>query len=258
VSTAYLDAGRGEAIVALHGVPTSSALFEPLLPYLTGYRLIAPDLIGHGETKTPARGPLGHAEYEAHLDAFLAAAPPPRFHLMVHDLGGMLGLGWAADHATRVRSIVVLSTTVTWSFRVGLLLYGASLLFGESLVRRAMPLTLKRDRTIAPALAEAWAAPWTRARVLKGLDLFAPAHLERLRSKLTRIHAPVTLIWGENDDVFPLSSARQIVGHLSQATLVTIPRCGHWPTLDAPDEVARHVLGFLRATAETCRPDASP
>jgi haloalkane dehalogenase len=258
VATAYLDAGRGEAIVALHGVPTSSALFEPLLPHLADYRLIAPDLIGQGDTETPARGRLGYAAYEAHLDAFLASVPPPRFHLLVHDLGGLLGLAWAADHPDRVRSIVILSTTVTWSFRVGVLVYAANLLFGESLLRLLLPLTLKRDRTIPPALVAKWAAPWVRGRVWRGLDLFGPSHLERLRSKLTRIHAPITLIWGEEDDIFPPSSAHRIVEHLPQATLVTIPHCGHWPTLDAPDEVARHVLGFLKANAEPRRPDASP
>src|SRR2546425_1976980 len=46
VRTAYLDIGDGEPIVALHGIPTSSLLFDPLAPHLEGFRLIAPDLLG--------------------------------------------------------------------------------------------------------------------------------------------------------------------------------------------------------------------
>jgi pimeloyl-ACP methyl ester carboxylesterase len=250
VSTAFLDAGRGEAIVALHGVPTSSALFEPLLPHLRDYRLIAPDLIGQGETDTPAHGPLDYAAYRAHLDAFLGSVPPLEFFLLVHDLGGILGLEWAADHPERVRGIAVLSTTITWSGRVGVLLYGANLLFGRSFVRRVLPAALKRNRTVAPSVVEQWAAPWTRTRIVRGLDLFAPAHLARLRTKLGRIHVPVRLIWGEDDDVFPLSSAHQIGERLTQSALVTIPRCGHWPMLDAPDEVGQHLVDFLKTSAE--------
>lgn len=250
VSTAFLDAGRGATIVALHGVPTSSALFEPLLPHLGGYRLLAPDLLGQGGTESPANGPLDYAAYHAHLDAFLATVAPREFCLLVHDLGGVLGLEWAADHPERVRSLIVLSTTVTWSLRVEVL-FGANLLFGRPLVRLAMPAALKRPRALAPSLVETWAAPWTRRRALQGLDLFARAHLTRLRAKLARLDLPSLLIWGENDDVFPLSSARAIAGRLSQSTLVTIPRCGHWSTLDAPEEVARHINDFLSSRGRT-------
>ena len=244
VSTTFLDAGHGTTIVALHGIPTSSALFEPLLPHLHGYRLIAPDLIGHGGTGVPTGRPLDHAAYRAHLESFLAAVPPRDFCLLVHDLGGVLGLEWAADHPDRVQRLIVLSTTVTWSLRIEALLY-ANLLFGRPFVRRVMPAALRRDRQLAPLLAESWVAPWTRRRALDGLDLFARTHLDRLRSKLARLDVPALLIWGENDNVFPLSAARELAEQLPDATLVTIPRCGHWSALDAPEEVARHVLQFL-------------
>jgi pimeloyl-ACP methyl ester carboxylesterase len=251
VTTAFLDAGRGEPMVALHGVPTSSALFEPLLAHLSGHRLIAPDLLGQGDTKAPERGPIGYMEYKRHLDAFLATVPPKKFDLLAHDLGGMLGLEWAAEHPELVRSLIVLSTTVTWSFRVGVLIYAANLLFGRSFVRTVVPSTLKRHRTLAPSLLETWSAPWTRARILRGLDLFAPSHLRRLRSKLGRIQVPVLVIWGDEDNVFPPRSVEAVMRHLPQATLVTIPRCGHWSLLDAPDEVARHIVTFLNARTTT-------
>src|SRR5512143_2934063 len=83
VRTAYLDTGSGDAVVAIHGVPTSSEMFEPLIPALDGFRVISPDLLGQGETETPS-GPLGYAQYVAHLDAFLDAVAPPRFDLVVH------------------------------------------------------------------------------------------------------------------------------------------------------------------------------
>ena len=99
IQTAYLDVGDGEPLVALHGIPTSSALFAPLLPRLAGYRLIAPDLLGQGRTEVPAHGRLGFAEYLNHLDVFLREVPPSVFHLLVHDFGGVLGMTWAMANA---------------------------------------------------------------------------------------------------------------------------------------------------------------
>ena len=247
ISTAFLDQGSGEAIVACHGIPTSSALFEPLLPSLSDYRLIAPDLLGQGDTEVPARGSLGYAAYAEHLFAFLEAVPPPTFHLVVHDFGGVLGLEWASSHVERVKTLVVLSTTVTWSLRVGGLIYVANLIFGTAFVRWGMRTTLRRRKTLEPSLVESWVRPWSRRRLLRGLDHFAPSHLRRVRSKLQNLRMPVLLIWGDQDNVFPLACASSIVKALPQAKLVSVPQCGHWSPLDAPEEIAQHIVTFLRS-----------
>src|SRR5215831_17317514 len=129
VSTSYLDLGAGDPIVALHGIPTSSLLFVPMMPFLAGRRLLAPDLLGQGQTDCPRRGPLGFNECLDHLRGFMDAVPPRRFHLLVHDLGAVLGLDWAADHSDRLESLTILSTTVTRSIRIGVLIYYANLIF---------------------------------------------------------------------------------------------------------------------------------
>lgn len=258
ISTAWLDTGRGQPVVALHGIPTSSALFEPLVPCLKDYRLIAPDLIGQGQTETPSAGPLDYAAYARHLDAFMRKVPPPSFHLIVHDLGGVLGLQWAADNRERVRSLVILSTTITGSFRVSVLIYAANLIFGREMLRRALPRTLKRGGRLDDSLTESWAAPWTRRRILRGRDHFARRHLRRLRSKLDHLACPVLLIWGEQDDIFPLTHAQSIMNRLTQAKLATIERCGHWSTLDAGEEVGKLIAEFFEEASESEASSAQP
>jgi pimeloyl-ACP methyl ester carboxylesterase len=249
IQTSYLDVGDGEPIVALHGIPTSSALFAPLVPRLAGYRLIAPDLLGQGQTEVPPRGSLGFATYLKHLDAFLSDVPPARFHLLVHDFGGVLGMTWAMGNADRVKSIVVLSTTVTPSTRVALL-GAANLLIGARGLRHLMPWTLVRSRVLSPELLQNWAGPWTRRRLLRGLDFFSPSRLQQLRERLAGFPRPVLLVWGTNDQVFPLSHAKVLQEMLPLATMVKIPRCGHWSTLDAPEEVAESVTTFCRHVSE--------
>ncbi len=245
IATAFLDSGEGETIVALHGIPTSSRLFSPLLPLLDRHRLIAPDLLGQGLTAAPPTGPLDHAAYAGHLRGFLSLVPPARFHLLIHDLGGVLGLDWAAENADRVKTLTILSTTITESLRVGKLLYGANLLLGRSLLRWGMESTLKRPRKLDPALMDEWIEPWTRRRVLRGMDHFAGRHLRRIRGKLDGLRVPTRLIWGAEDNIFPMPHASAIAEAFPKASLCTIPRCGHWSTFDAPDEVARLTLEHL-------------
>src|SRR5215831_4798685 len=104
-------------IVAVHGIPTSSLLFEPLLPYLDGCRLIAPDLLGQGHTEMQASGRLGFEAYERHFGGFMEAIPPSQFNLLVHDFGGIIGLNWLLDHPERVQRLIILSTTLLWTWR---------------------------------------------------------------------------------------------------------------------------------------------
>lgn len=247
VATTYLDVGQGDTIVALHGIPTSSRLFAPLAPHLTKYRLLAPDLLGQGLTETPSTGPLDYVAYANHLRAFLEAVPPEHVHLLIHDLGGVLGLDWATDNVQRLKSIAILSTTVTESLRVGKLLYAANLIFGHNLLRWGMHSTLKRPQKLDAALIDEWTQPWSRRRILRGADHFASHHLQRIRSRLQSIQVPVLVIWGKQDDIFPLRHASRIMHALPQAELHTIEQCGHWSPLDAPGEVAQCILEFYRA-----------
>lgn len=246
VATTYLDVGQGDRIVALHGIPTSSLLFASLLPHLTKYRLIAPDLLGQGHTEAPSTGLLDYAAYARHLRAFMEAVPPERFHLLLHDLGGILGVEWAAEHVERVKSVTILSTTLTGSFRVGRALYAANVIFGQRFLRWGMRFTLKRTE-LQTALLDEWVQPWSRRRILQGTDHFATHHLHRIRSKVTQLRVPVLVMWGKQDNIFPLHHASNLVRLFPHARLRTIDRCGHWSPLDAPEEVAHGIVEFYNA-----------
>lgn len=177
------------------------------------------------------------------MRAFLEVVPPRQFHLLVHDLGGVLGLEWAAQHVERVKTVTILSTTLTGSFRVGRALYMANLLFGQRVLQWGMRFTLTRAQ-LDTALLDEWVTPWSRRRILRGTDHFALRHLQRIRSQLHSIQVPVLVMWGKQDTIFPLRHASSLVRMLSNAHLCTIERCGHWSPLDAPEEVAQFVRAF--------------
>lgn len=122
----------------------------------------------------------------------------------------------------------------------------ANLILGPRFLRWGMRFTLRRTQ-LETALLEEWVKPWSRQRILRGTDHFAPHHLQRIRSRVQQLRVPVLIIWGNEDTIFPLAHASRIVQMLPHARLCPLERCGHWSPLDAPEEVAQCILEFYRA-----------
>jgi haloalkane dehalogenase len=115
---AHAEVGQGAPIVLLHGNPTSSYLWRDVMPPLAGLgRVIAPDLIGHGDSdKLPAS--LGPGRYTlegtydllaAQLAALVGDQPVT---LVLHDWGSALGFHWARLHPQQVRGIAYMEAIV--------------------------------------------------------------------------------------------------------------------------------------------------
>lgn len=115
---AHVEAGIGDPIVLLHGNPTSSYLWRDVMPALASLgRVIAPDLIGHGDSdKLPASEGPGRYTLEGTYDllaAQLAAlGADRRVTLVLHDWGSALGFHWARLHPQQVRGIAYMEGIV--------------------------------------------------------------------------------------------------------------------------------------------------
>ena len=114
---AYVDTGEGDAIVFLHGNPTSSFLWRTVMAQLEGHgRLIAPDLIGMGDSdKLDNVGPDSYrfVEHRQYLDALLDQLDlGDAVTLVVHDWGSALGFDWANRHRDRVKAIAYMEAIV--------------------------------------------------------------------------------------------------------------------------------------------------
>ncbi|MGO4755740.1 haloalkane dehalogenase, partial [Streptomyces sp. 2MCAF27] len=112
----YRESGTGVPIVFLHGNPTSSYLWRHVMPAVGGGRLLAPDLIGMGESGKPDID-YTFADHARYLDAWFDALDLQDVILVGHDWGGALAFDWAARHPHRVRGIAFTETIVkpmTW------------------------------------------------------------------------------------------------------------------------------------------------
>lgn len=120
---AYVDVGSGSSMVFLHGNPTSSYLWRNVIPHLSdGYRCIAPDLIGMGDSgKLPNSGPDSYTfvEHRAYLDELLETLDlGDDVTLVLHDWGSGLGFDWANRNRDRVAGIAYMEAIVrpvSWS-----------------------------------------------------------------------------------------------------------------------------------------------
>ncbi|MGF1473941.1 MAG: haloalkane dehalogenase [Geminicoccaceae bacterium] len=109
---AYIDEGEGQPVLFLHGNPTSSYLWRNIIPYVTGgYRAIAPDLIGMGDSDKPDIAyTLG--DHEALMDGFIEALGLEDMVLVVHDWGSAIGMRYARLNEDNVRAIAFMEAII--------------------------------------------------------------------------------------------------------------------------------------------------
>ena len=122
VELAYLDTGNGseeDAVVFLHGNPTSSYLWRNIIPHVAPLaRCLAPDLVGMGDSGKTVDGSYRFVDHRRHLDAwFDAVVPEGPLTLVVHDWGSALGFHWAYRHQDRIKGLAYMEALVrplTW------------------------------------------------------------------------------------------------------------------------------------------------
>jgi haloalkane dehalogenase len=107
---AYVDEGKGDPILFLHGQPTSSYLWRNIMPFMEGKgRLIAPDNIGFGKSDQPELN-YTFGDHYRYFEAFVKKMKLKNITLVVHDWGSGLGLHYAAQNPENIKGIVTMES----------------------------------------------------------------------------------------------------------------------------------------------------
>ncbi|MFE8700007.1 haloalkane dehalogenase [Cytobacillus sp. FJAT-54145] len=110
---AYIDEGKGDPVVFLHGNPTSSYLWRNIIPEVIDFgRCLAPDLIGMGLSGKAPSGSYTFIDHARYLDSWFDTLKLDQVTLVIHDWGSALGFDWANRHRDRVKGIAYMEAFV--------------------------------------------------------------------------------------------------------------------------------------------------
>jgi haloalkane dehalogenase len=258
----YLAAGRGAPVLLLHGWPTSSFLWRNIMPAIAEHRrVIALDLPGFGRSDKPLDASYSFRFFNRAIDGFVDALNIERLGLAVHDLGGPIGLHWAAQQPPgRVERLALLNTLLyprmNWAvmaFVASCWIPGARALLASPWgLKTAMRLGVSDPRRLRPDTLEGTCAPFreraARKALLKAGRGLSPKGMVELSAWLSTVKVPVRLLYGANDKILPniawtMARAQRELPH---AELTRIDDCGHFLQEDRPEQVAEALAAFFR------------
>jgi pimeloyl-ACP methyl ester carboxylesterase len=247
VSTALLEGGDGPPLVLLHGPSGYAAHWMGVLPaLLEHYRVIAPDLPGHGASRL-VDGALDAEQVLAWLDELISrccAVPPV---LVGQLLGGAIGLRFAIAHGARLRGLVLVDTFALAPFQpapqFGQALAAFAAQPNEATHRRLWRYCAFDADALRARMGERWApfeaynielasTPQVRAAISAlmaqfGVHAIAPEDLQRIR-------VPTALIWGREDLATPLAVAEAAAARYGWP-LHVIEKANDDPPVEQPD-----------------------
>jgi pimeloyl-ACP methyl ester carboxylesterase len=256
-------AGESEAVVFVHGNPGSADDWEPLVEAVgRTRRAVAFDLPDFGETFAPSDFEHTVESYARWLASALDGLGIERVHLVLHDFGGPIGLAYAASAPERLASVTLIDTGVLPGYRWHRLarIWRTPVLgelFQASATRRAFRWMIGRSepvglpRVFLDRMYDQYDGRTRRAvlRLYRATD--DPGGVsEQVIAALRPHDIPALVIWGEHDVYLPSSFAWRQREAFPSADVHVLPASGHWPFVDAPENVERLLVGFLAESLE--------
>ncbi len=275
----YAEAGErsgGPVVALVHGIASRAAQWERVMAVLgETCHVIAPDLLGHGESAKP-RGDYSLGAHACGVRDLLATLGHDRVSLVGHSLGGGIAMQFAYQFPERVQRLALVSSG-------GL---------GPEVSPWLRAATLPGSEWVLPVIA----GPWVRKAGGYGAGLLAKvrvtvpegvaealhgyaslgdratreAFVHTARSVLDvrgqRVDArdrlylaaelPLLVVWGARDAIIPVAHGRSLAAQVPRTRLEVFERSGHFPHLTEPDRLAAVLAQFVSST-EPARLDAS-
>jgi pimeloyl-ACP methyl ester carboxylesterase len=264
----YRLAGSGPVLVLIHGITSSSRTWERVLPALAEhFTVLAPDLLGHGESAKP-RGDYSLGAYASGVRDLMIALDHPRATVVGHSLGGGIAMQLAYQHPERVERLALVSSGGLGR-EVNLMLRAATLP-GSEYVLPLLCAPAIRDavRTVGRAMGAIGLRPGADLQgVLEGFGSLSELDARRAFRHTTRsiielggqrvsaqdrlylaAGMPTLIVWGERDPMIPVAHGRAAHAEMPGSRLEVFPDAGHFPFNDDPLGFARVLRDFIVST----------
>ncbi len=258
----YLEGGRGEPLLLLHGFGANKDNFTPVARYLTPhFRVIAPDHIGFGESSHPQDADYAPPVQAMRLKSFMETLGIKHFHLGGSSMGGQISLTYTALYPTDVASLWLLDSSGVWSAPKGELQKIMEASGRNPLIARTedeyaqiLPFVMSKPPYVPRFMLNVMAKERIRNFDLEQ-RIFNENVTYQMEPHIAGLRTPSLIVWGQQDRSLNVATAEILHTLLPHSELMILPDAGHLPMIEQPERCANDYLTFRQAlvTAEAHR-----
>src|SRR4029079_14306558 len=265
---AFVKVGEGSVLLLLHGLGCDHTTWLPVIPYLAKhFTVIAPDLLGHGESDKP-RADYSVGGYANGMRDLLTVLNVDKVTVVGHSFGGGIAMQFPYQFPERTDRMILVAPgglgpevspfirAVTLPFLhqvMGVARRPRSRHVGKAGLRAPSRsgATAARDLGEVAEIFESFKDPRARAAirhvVRAVVDLKGQIVTMVDRAYLTQA-MPMLVVWGSDDAVIPVKHAENVARIAPGAVVEVLPNSGHFPHKDHPERFVKVVNTFVRAT----------
>lgn len=258
----YVDEGKGDTLLLLHGNPSWSFLYRKIIPALRGeYRCVTLDYPGYGMSDAPPGYRFVPGEHSAVLEKFVDKLGLKNLTVMVQDWGGPIGLGFAGRRPELVKRLII-GNTFAWPLNKSPRIRMFSLMAGGPiggaltwLFNFTPKFFFSRGfaQELAPEVRALYLAPWRDRRRRKAAAIAprqlvkAAPYLHEVESNLYKIaDRPTLIVWGTADFAFGEAERSHFEGIFKNHQTVLFEKASHFLQEDEGERIAGAIRAFCK------------
>jgi pimeloyl-ACP methyl ester carboxylesterase len=253
---AYTDAGAGEPVLLLHGIPTWSFLYADAISLLEPHcRVIAPDFLGHGWSDRRDRFDRSLTAQTAAMLALLDALEIERATVVGHDTGGGVALIMGIEHPDRVARLVLSNVVAYDSWPIDDMIALSDPRWRDKpaaevaeFVAGGLPDGIHNPERLTPEFRDGIVAPYAdeegKISLIRNASALNTNHTMALVDRHAEIAAPTLVLWGRHDPWQTIADGERLAAEIPNAELVSV-EASHWIPQDAPERFAAEIVDFL-------------
>ncbi len=248
----YLEGGRGESVLLLHGFGADKDNWNLFSRYLTKrYHVIAPDLPGFGESSKIWGDQYNITAQVERVHAFAKEIGLTRFHLAGNSMGGLIAGVYAATYPGEILTLGLLDPAGVIDREPSQLSLelekGNNPLIVESVsdYDKLLDFTFVKPPSLPDPLKSHFAEMAVQSKDFNKKVFIEATPGNQLERIMREIRAKTLILWGDTDRVLSVSSARVLQKGIENSKVIIMKDCGHMPMIERPEETARYYLEFI-------------
>lgn len=255
----YVDQGKGEPLVFLHGLPTWGYLWSGMLQeFSKTYRVLIPDLLGFGYSDKSDRMDRSIARQAEVVVAWLRKLGISSANIVGHDIGGGVALRLVTLFSGMVRRLCVMNTVCYDSWPVELMLQLGYPGLNQRLSAKTLLAILRRgvrrgfQELPADELVESLVVPYStdvgKLSLIRNASSLNTNHTMEISPLLLKVLAPALIIWGEEDRSHSVQYGRLLATDIPHAEFFPVRGARYFVMLEKHRLVSDRLSAFLRET----------